>query len=132
MDHRENDMRDFRKFDVTRLARSLTVEIYALLSVLPADERFALGQQLRRAAVSVGANIAEGAGRTTAKDFAHFLSQSIGSLCELEYLLLVALDLGYINSASQNRLDRSIQFLKQKLFRFKEAVLKNSEKRTAT
>jgi len=132
MHYWENDMRDFRKFDVTRLARDLTVEIYALLTVLPADERFAMGQQLRRAAVSVGANIAEGAGRTTARDFAHFLSQSIGSLCELEYLLLVAFDLGYIDLARQHRLDRGIQFLKRKLFRFKEAVLSNSEKRRAT
>ncbi len=115
-------MRDFRKFTVTRLSRQLTVEIYKLLSQFPVDERFALCQQLRRASVSVGANIAEGAGRNTNRDFAHYLVQSIGSLSEVEYLLLLAGDLGYVQETRLHDLDIQIQTLKQKLFRFRESL----------
>ncbi len=115
-------MRDFRKFTVTRLSRQLTVAIYNLLPQFPADERYALCQQLRRASVSVGANIAEGAGRRTNRDFAHFLTQAIGSLSEVEYLLLLAVDLGFIEETQAREMDLLQQSLKRKLFRFYESL----------
>ena len=115
-------MRDFRKFTVTRLARQLTVRVYELLPLFPTDERYALCQQLRRAAVSVGANIAEGAGRHTNRDFAHFLVQAIGSLSELEYLFLIAFDLGFLGEREQREVDEMIQVLKRKLYRFRESL----------
>lgn len=120
-------MRDFMKFDVTHLGRQLTVAVYALLPKLPLEERYALGQQLRRASVSVGANIAEGAGRKTAKEFAHFLSNAMGSLCELEYLIIISSDLGFIDHTDQEYLLHSVQQMKKKLYRFREAVLKNGD-----
>ena len=124
---RENTVRAFMTFEVTRLTRQLTVRIYDLLPILPVEERYAMAQQLRRAAVSVGANIAEGAGRKTARDFAHFLSLSIGSLCELEYLLAIARDLNFIDQTLHGQFDISVQLLKKKLFRFREAVLRNGD-----
>jgi len=66
----------------------------------PRDELYGLTGQTRRAAVSVPANIAEGQGRTGSKEFAHHLSIAKGSLHELETLLLIALDLGYIDGAA--------------------------------
>lgn len=116
-------MRDFKNFEVTKLARKLTVRIYDLLPLLPVDERFALCQQFRRASISVGANIAEGAGRHTDRDFAHFLTLAVGSLSELEYLMLITVDLGYLDSSLQKEIDSQMQLLKKKLYRFRESLL---------
>ncbi|MBR9974742.1 MAG: four helix bundle protein [Bacteroidetes bacterium] len=115
-------MRDFRKFVVTDLSRALAVKVYGILESFPRDERYDFCRQLRRAVVSVGANIAEGAGRHTDKDFAHFLSQSIGSACEVEYLLLLATDLGFIEEKQRAQIDDDIQHVKSKLYRFRESL----------
>lgn len=116
-------MRKFMNYEVTGDARQLAVSVYRVLSLFPKEERFALCQQLRRAVVSIGANIAEGAGRATDKDFAHFLSQSIGSACELEYLFLLSLDLGYLDHRTVTEMDQRIQKIKSRLFRFRECLL---------
>jgi four helix bundle protein len=72
------------------LARS----VYAVSTSWPAEERFELTSQVRRAAVSVPANIAEGSGRSGSREFRHGLSVAHGSLCELETQLLIGIDLG--------------------------------------
>ena len=74
----------------------MVLAVYQLLKKFPSEERFALCDQLRRAAISVPSNIAEGFGRATNKDFAHFLSQARGSLFEVETQLLIAKDLGFV------------------------------------
>lgn len=115
-------MRDFTKFEITRLARELATQVYGQLANFPQEEKYAICQQIRRSSVSIGANIAEDAGRRTEKDFAHFLTQSIGSACELEFLFLLSEDLGFINSDSRSMIDRQIQHVKRKLFRFRQTV----------
>ena len=115
-------MRDFKKFTVIKLSRRLAVLVYALLPQFPPEERYALCQQLRRASVSVGANIAEGAGRQSNRDFGHFLVPSIGSLSEVEYLLMIAVDLGYLSEAQRMDVDNVLQALKCKLYRFRESL----------
>ena len=72
------------------LARS----VYSISAEWPAEERFGLTSQVRRAAVSVPANIAEGSGRSGSREFRHGLSVAHGSLCELETQLLIGIDLG--------------------------------------
>ena len=80
-------------------ARAFRKRVYKLAGLLPAEERFALGQQMRRAAVSVTNNIAEGYGRFSYKDRIHFLVQSRGSVMELADDLNVCEDAGYAKAA---------------------------------
>ncbi|MGK2964053.1 MAG: four helix bundle protein [Tepidiformaceae bacterium] len=80
-------------------AMDLTVAIYELSRRFPRSEDYRLTAQLTRAAVSVPANIAEGKGRVTGRDFANFLAISRGSLMETETLLTLAVRLGYLTDA---------------------------------
>lgn len=73
--------------------------IYEISSCFPECENFGLKSQIRRAAISIPSNIAEGAARTGSKEFLQFLSISRGSLSEVETQLLIAKDLGYIKNA---------------------------------
>jgi len=72
-------------------------EVYNLTEQFPNREQYSLAQQMRRAAVSVMSNIAEGQGRFTRKDFRHFLFMSRGSLLELHSCLILSIDLGYLD-----------------------------------
>jgi four helix bundle protein len=91
-------MRPHEKLDVWKRSIELVVKIYEATEVLPTHERYGLTSQIRRAAVSIPANIAEGAARQTSKEFAHFLSIAQGSGSELETELLIAERLGYLGS----------------------------------
>jgi four helix bundle protein len=86
----------FEKLEVWQDARRLNLEIYRLAGNVPSAEQFALTSQVRRASVSIAANIAEGSGRNSDKDFAHFLEQSYGSAMELASHLFLAGDLGNV------------------------------------
>ena len=90
---------DFRRLEVLELAHNLTLDLYRETRRFPTDERFGLVSQLRRAGVSIGANLAEGSGRGS-KEFAHYVGMALGSSNELEYLLRVSFDLTYLGSAS--------------------------------
>lgn len=81
---------NFRKLEIWQRTMRLSVEVYSLTLNFPKEEQFALITQMRRAAVSVHSNIAEGSGRKTDKDFSRFLHFSMGSLCELESQLVYA------------------------------------------
>lgn len=87
-------LRTFKDLKVWQKSYSLCVRVYMLSKCLPQDERFELSSQLRRAAVSIPSNIAEGYNRRTRKDYLRFLSMASGSLGELETQLLLSKDLG--------------------------------------
>jgi len=89
-------MQRYRDLEVWRRSHALVLRIYTLTKTFPDDERFGLTSQLRRAAVSVPANIAEGSKRRTNLDYARFLNVSEASLSETDYLLLCSRDLGYL------------------------------------
>lgn len=93
---------DFKGLDVWRLSMDLAVDLYGLIRQLPNEERFGLCDQIRRAAISVPSNIAEGQSRNSAKEFIHFLSISKGSLAELETQLILCSRLNYINDSVIN------------------------------
>ena len=79
----------------------LVKKVYAVTGFFPRTEQYRLVDQLTRAVVSVPSNIAEGFGRSTNKDFSHFLSQARGSLFEVETQLLISKDLGYVEDVSE-------------------------------
>ena len=89
-------MNNFRTLKAYTNAKDLVKQVYALLKQFPREEHYALCDQLRRAVISIPSNIAEGSGRMSAKDQAHFYSIAYGSLMEVLAQLDVACDLGYI------------------------------------
>lgn len=95
----------YKKLDVYAKSRQLVVTVYSLLKHFPAEEKYALGDQLRRAVISVPSNIAEGSGRTSSKDQAHFFEMAFGSLMELSCQMDIACDLGYIEQLELNQVE---------------------------
>ena len=86
----------FEKLDVYQKARELIKDIYLLQNSFPKEERYALGDQVRRAATSIAANLAEGSGRQSMKEKVHFVEIAYGSMTEVFCELQTACDLGYI------------------------------------
>ena len=114
--------RDFEDLDVYRLAREFRKAVYGLTRSLPADERLVLVRQMRRAAISVTNNIAEGHGRSSRRDYAGFVAVAKGSLLEAETQLLIAVRLKYIDEARAQQalsligeLERMLAVLRSKL-----------------
>ena len=99
-------MRDHRKLDTFQSADALVLEIYRATKRFPADERKGLTTQMRRAAVSVAANIAEGCARRTERELIRFLEIAFGSLRELEYFISLSERLGYYNQETAESLLR--------------------------
>lgn len=90
--------KNYRDLIVWQKAMDLTEEVYRLSKFLPKEELYSLTDQMRRAAVSISSNIAEGQGRGSIKSFIHFLSIARGSKAELETQLLLCVRLGYLKS----------------------------------
>jgi four helix bundle protein len=97
-------MRPHEKLDVWRKAIEFVLEVYKATESFPKEEKFGLTSQVRRAAVSVPANLAEGAARSSRKEFAHFISNAQGSASEVETELLIAYRLGYLSEAKYSLL----------------------------
>ena len=85
---------DYKELKVWQKAISLVKSMYDLCSSFPREERYALTDQIKRSAVSIPANIAEGSGRNTPKEFVQFLYISLGSACELETHLIISRQVG--------------------------------------
>jgi len=97
--------RRYQSIKAWQLADNLAVAVYAVTQDLPVEERFGLISQMRRASVSVAANIAEGSSRSSRKEYFQFLSIARGSLSELRYYLHLANRLGYLNAQKHVQLD---------------------------
>ena len=95
----DEQTKGYRQLLVWQKAMELVTLVYRLIKLLPAEERFALCDQMRRAAVSIPANIAEGQARSSKKEFRYFLSIARGSLAELDTLLSIALNLHYLKES---------------------------------
>ena len=95
--------KSYKDLEVWQESMKLVLGVYRLLGLFPKEEQFALCDQLRRAVVSIPSNIAEGFGRDTHRDFAHFLALSRGSLYEVGTQLEIAVALGYVDSLGEVR-----------------------------
>ena len=95
-------MNNFKELNVWQKAIELVKEVYRLTDNFPNNEQFGLTSQIKRAAVSIPSNIAEGAGRKSNKEFEHFLSISLGSCFELETQIIIGQELNFINSDNCN------------------------------
>jgi four helix bundle protein len=113
--------RDHRDLHVWQEAMALARAIYALTSRFPREELYSLTTQMRRAAVSIPSNIAEGAGRGTQREFRQYLMIARGSLSELETELLLAKDFQYVP-----RTDKTEQLMRR-LFKLLGAVIRSTE-----
>ena len=96
-------MQDFKNLTLWQAARRLTKSVYQLSADFPQSEEFGLKTQMRRASVSICSNIAEGCGRRGDREFRRFLGVAMGSACELECELIIALDLAFIAESVQEQ-----------------------------
>jgi four helix bundle protein len=104
-------MKDFRKLKVWEKSHYLTLSIYKLTKEFPKDELYGLTNQMRRASYSIPTNIAEGCGRDSQVELARFFTLAMGSSSELEYQLILARDLNYIEEeAYQAVLSELVEF----------------------
>ncbi len=108
-------MQDFRNLKVWQKSHALTLEIYQATEYFPTPELYGLTTQIRRSCASIPANIAEGCGRNSDAEFARFLKIAMGSACELEYHLLFARDLQFLNNSDYVKLDKGTTEIKQML-----------------
>lgn len=117
-------MRNYKKIDAWLLASDLVVEIYQVTGYFPREERFGLISQIRRAVISVLANIAEGASRNHKKQYLEFLYVAKGSLSEAEALLEVSFRLTFLKTIQFNKLAFLVQKTAKCLFGLIRAVEK--------
>lgn len=114
----------FRKLEIWKDGIELSKIIYELTRNFPKEEIYGLTSQMRRAAISIPSNIAEGAGRDTNKDFAHFLTIAKGSSFELDSQLILAKELGYITEEQLIPILDKLVILQNKIFRFREKLIR--------
>jgi four helix bundle protein len=118
-------MRDFRRLRVWQNAHELALKTYRLTQAFPKEEIYGLTSQMRRAAASIPANIAEGCGKTSSKEFARSLEIAAGSTSELDYYIILAKDLGYLKETDFESLSQQVSKLKQMLNSLSQKVRSN-------
>lgn len=108
-------MRNYKNFLVWQKSHQLTLDIYKTTVSFPKDEIFGLISQMKRSSSSIPTNIAEGCGRNSDKDFCRFLYIAFGSANELEYQILLSIDLSFINNENGQKLLSQIEEVKKML-----------------
>lgn len=118
-------MQDFTQLKVWQKAHSFTVNLYKITSSFPSTEIYGLTSQIRRAAVSIESNIAEGRGRGGDKEFSRFLNIALGSAYEVKCQIYIARDLGYIDTNKSNLLIEKIDEISKMLNSFNKQLKAN-------
>lgn len=117
-------MKCYRDLVVWQEGIKLVVDVYTLSRKLPNDERFALCNQIQRAAVSIPSNIAEGHARTSRKEFQHYLSISLGSLAELETHLIITQRLYSVDEVAFAKVSKQMDVLGKRLRSLQKSLQK--------
>lgn len=122
-------MRPFTDLIVWQKSHELTLMTYQLTQAFPAEERFGLTSQMRRAASSIPANIAEGSARGL-REFGQSLTVALGSAAEVDYFLILAADLGYITGAERDKCAGTVTEVKRLLVAFRKTVQRQASRET--
>ena len=121
-------MLGYKNLDVYKRAYKLALDVHRLTQTFPNLEKHELGSQLRRAAVSITLNIAEGYGRKdSAGEFQHFLRNALGSCNEVRVIAELCKDLGYIEESMYQALEEQYQIVGKQLYRLREANKKSDD-----
>jgi four helix bundle protein len=115
-------MRNYRDLQVWSKAHHLTLELYRVSRGFPREELYGITGQLRRAAASIGANLAEGCGRRTSTELARFVRIAMGSASELDNHLLLSRDLGFMNGDDFTRCEADLIEVRKMLTSFLQSV----------
>jgi four helix bundle protein len=111
-------VKDFRELKVWQRSHVVTLELYRQTKRFPKDEMFGLTSQMRRCSSSIPANIAEGCGRDGDAELKRFLNIALGSACELDYFILLASELGYLEAIDSTRLATEVLEIRRMLGTF--------------
>ena len=115
-------MKNYRDLQVWKKAHDLTLELYRISQQFPREEIYGITSQLRRAAVSIGANLAEGCGRRTSSELARFVRIAMGSASELDYHLLLCRDVGFMAVDEFTRTSAALTEVRKMLTSFLNSV----------
>lgn len=115
-------MRNFMQLEFWRRGHQLTLKIYKATQNFPREEMFGLTSQMRRAAMSIPSNIAEGCGRETNAELKRFLMIAAGSVSELQYQILLCKDLSHIREELYNELNEEIIAIRKLIFKYSEKL----------
>lgn len=117
-------MHNYKKLQVWMDAIDIAVDVYSVTSKFPKEEIYGITSQLRRSAVSVPSNIAEGSGRNTTGEFNQFLGIAVGSSYELETQLIISERLNYCKSEEVNPILEKINMNQKMMYKLKESIIK--------
>ena len=117
----------YKDLKVWQKAIELAREVYKLTACFPTEEKYGLCSQLRRAAISISANLAEGQGRGTRRDYTHFVSIALGSAREVESLLIVSIELGIASPADASDCNSLTDEIGRMLYSLRSRLLENSK-----
>lgn len=117
---------EYKNLDAYKESKALVILVYALIKKFPREEQYALCDQLRRAVISVPSNIAEGSGRTSAKDQAHFFEMAFGSLMEVNCQIDISYDLNYITKDDVENVEKHVRSISALLSGLRRKILGES------
>ena len=119
-------MHRYKELKIWQEAMNLVQSVYQMTQGFPSDEKYGLSSQIRRSAVSIPSNIAEGAGRSSNKDFARFLAIAMGSAFELETQLELSCRLSMVSKEKLSEIEQKIEYVNNMNYKLQESLLKNS------
>ena len=120
-------MRDFRKLEIWKRSHKAALLLYKVTQEFPTEEKYGLTNQIRRAGVSIPSNIAEGCGHESKKEFARYFQMAAASSSELQYQLILAHDLGYLQEDQYAELSSVIEELKKMVFTYTKRIRAGSK-----
>ncbi|HKP96394.1 MAG TPA: four helix bundle protein [Fibrobacteria bacterium] len=118
----------YKELMVWQISMELVPQIYRMTKRFPSDELYGITSQIRRAVVSVPANIAEGQARRHPKEFLNFLSIARGSLAEVDTLMMTSIKLGYLDETAMNKIEPQVILIRKLLQKLMQSIMGPNEK----